>query len=246
MKITEKIKMDKDGLVKNGAINIVVFGDSVSHGCVGFGEPNDYESVYHNRLRKKILAVRDYVPVNVINSAIGSDNATAALERLESQVITHRPDLVIVCFGLNDVNHPKELYASSLRTIFTRSIECGAEVIYLTPNMLNTYVADDTREGVVEYAHKTAAMQNDGTMDALIEAGRQVARECGATVCDCYAEWKKLAKTQDVTMLLVNRINHPTREMHELFATKLFETIFKDCGEVKDLGDLSMYKENKQ
>lgn len=245
MKITEKIKMDKDGLIKNGAINIVVFGDSVSHGCFELGAPNDYVSVYHNRLREKILAVRSYVPVNVINSAIGSDNATAALARLESQVIAHNPDLVIVCFGLNDVNHPKELYASSLKTIFTRSLDCGAEVIYLTPNMLNTYVADDTLEGVKEYAHKTASMQNDGTMDALIEAGRDVARECGVTVCDCYAEWKKLAKTQDVTMLLANRINHPTREMHEMFANMLFETIFRDCGEVKDLGDLSMYKEKK-
>ena len=245
MKITEKIKMDKNGLVQNGAINIVVFGDSVSHGCFELGAPNDYASVYHNLLREKILAVRSYVPVNVINSAIGSDNATAALARLESQVIAHNPDLVIVCFGLNDVNHPKELYASSLRTIFTRSLDCGAEVIYLTPNMLNTYVADDTLEGVKEYAHKTASMQNDGTMDALIEAGRDVARECGVTVCDCYAEWKKLAKTQDVTMLLANRINHPTREMHEMFASMLFETIFRDCGEVKDLGDLSMYKEKK-
>ena len=245
MKITEKIKMDKGGLMKYGAITIVVFGDSVSHGSVGFGEPNDYESVYHNRLRKKILAVRDYVPVNVINSAIGGDNATDALPRLESQVIVHNPDLVIVCFGLNDVNNSKERYAASLKTIFTRCLECGAEVIYLTPNMLNTYVAEDTREGVLEYAHKTAAMQNDGTMDALIEAGREVARECGVTVCDCYAEWKKISETEDVTMLLANRINHPTREMHELFAQRLFETIFKDCGEVKDLGDLSMYKENK-
>ena len=245
MKITEKIKMDKGGLMKYGAITIVVFGDSVSHGSVGFGEPNDYESVYHNRLRKKIIAVRDYMPVNVINSAVGGDNATEALTRLESQVIAHNPDLVIVCFGLNDVNNPKERYAASLKTIFTRCLECGAEVIYLTPNMLNTYVADDTREGVVEYAHKTARMQNDGTMDALIEAGRQVARECGVTICDCYAEWKKLSETEDVTMLLANRINHPTREMHELFAQRLFETIFKDCGEVKDLGDLSMYTEKK-
>jgi hypothetical protein len=112
--------------------------------------------------------------------------------------------------------------------------------------MLNTYVAEDTRQGVYEYAIKTASMQNDGTMDALIEAGREVARECGVTICDCYAEWKKLSETEDVTMLLANRINHPTREMHELFAQRLFETIFKDCGEVKDLGDLSMYKENKQ
>ena len=47
-------------------------------------------------------------------------------------------------------------------------------------------------------------------------------------VCDCYAKWKELAKTQDTTMLLANRINHPTKEMHELFAQSLFEMIFDD------------------
>ncbi|MBQ8525468.1 MAG: hypothetical protein IJ460_01945 [Clostridia bacterium] len=45
-------------------------------------------------------------------------------------------------------------------------------------------------------------------------------------MCDCYAKWKKLSETEDTTMLLVNRINHPTREMHELFAQSLFELLF--------------------
>ena len=53
-----------------------------------------------------------------------------------------------------------------------------------------------------------------------------LAKEMGVTVCDCYSQWKELAKTQDTTMLLANRINHPTREMHELFAESLFRTIF--------------------
>lgn len=53
MKINEKINMDYDGLVKNGPITIVAFGDSVTHGAVADGEIN-YETVYWNRLRKKI------------------------------------------------------------------------------------------------------------------------------------------------------------------------------------------------
>ena len=79
MKITEKIKMDKAGLMANGAITIVVFGDSVSHGSVGFDEPNDYESVYHNRLRKKILAVRKTCIVLHIITWIATLAAIAAV-----------------------------------------------------------------------------------------------------------------------------------------------------------------------
>ena len=101
MKINEKINMDYDGLVKHGPITIVAFGDSVTHGAVAYGEKN-YETVYWNRLRKKILEVRDYVPVNVINAGIGGITAARSLERMDSQVLAHNPDLVIVCFG----SHP--------------------------------------------------------------------------------------------------------------------------------------------
>ena len=52
MKIVEKMKMNREGLEKFGSINIVIFGDSVSHGAVAPGEM-DYETVYWNRLRKK-------------------------------------------------------------------------------------------------------------------------------------------------------------------------------------------------
>lgn len=245
MKITEKIRMDKAGLMKNGSINIVVFGDSVSHGCFGPNEPIDYDAVYHELLRRKILAIRNYVPVNVINSAIGGDNAYEALDRLESQVIVHKPDLVIVAFGLNDVNNPKEKYVFALDKIFRECLASGAQVIYLTPNMLNTYVAEDTADGIRDYAAKTSRMQNDGTMDALIAAGIEKARELGVTVCDCYGVWREMSKTRDTTMLLANRINHPTKKMHELFADCLFKCIFEEGFTVEDLGDLSMFEEKK-
>ena len=58
MKILEKLLMDQGGLIENGPITIVAFGDSVTHGAVGPGELN-YETVYWNRLRKKINDVRN-------------------------------------------------------------------------------------------------------------------------------------------------------------------------------------------
>ena len=65
-------------------------------------------------------------------------------------------------------------------------------------------------------------------MDTYIYAAIELAKEMGITVCDCYSKWKEISKTQDTTQLLANRINHPVREMHELFADSLFEIIF-DC-----------------
>lgn len=226
MKIIEKINMDRQGLEENGPINIVVFGDSVTHGAL-HGSIN-YETVYWNRLRQKINKTRSYVPVNVICAGIGGASAKGSLGRIDRDIVNHSPDLVIVCFGLNDVNGTLENFVEPMRTIFEKSLATGAEVIYLTPNMLNTYVAPDTSEGIRSYAEKTAEHQNGGRMDEYIGAVVKLAEELGVSVCDCYSEWKKLhASGVDTTKLLINRINHPTEKMHELFTDMLYDTIFK-------------------
>ncbi len=242
MKITEKINFDFEALCNNGAINIVIFGDSVSHGSFNM-DVRDYEEVYWRKLQKKIYEVRDYTPVNMINSSIGGDTASHALPRLERDVISHHPDLCIVCFGLNDVNCPLVDYTSALRIIFNRCTENGIDVIFMTPNMLNTYSADDTEPKYKEYSEVTAMWQNNGKMDSFMDAAREVAKECKVTVCDSYAEWKKLeANGEDITMLLDNRINHPTREMHNLFADMLFDTIFGGDFSSKSNDESTMYR----
>ena len=225
MKIAEKILLDRKGLEAHGPINVVILGDSVSHGAVnGY---IDYENVYWNRLKKKLNAYRDYIPVNMINCSVGGITAKGSVAKLPTQVFNHNPDLVIVCFGLNDVNGSLESYLGALAEIFDRSLASGADVIFMTPNMLNTSVAEDTEQRWWDYAHKTAEMQNGGRMDLYMESAVKLAKEKGVTVCDCYAVWKERSKTEDVTKLLINRINHPVPEMHELFADMLFETIFE-------------------
>lgn len=240
MQIKDKINMERAELEKEGPITIVAFGDSVTHGALGKGEIN-YETVYWNRLKKKISEVRNYVPVNIINAGIGGVSARTSVERMDKQVLSHNPDLVIICFGLNDVNGPLEVYLSSLKTIFQKCLEQGCDVIFMTPNMLNTYVAEETDPEYLEYAKVTAEFQNGGKMDLFMESAVSLAEEMGVTVCDCYSKWKELSRTQDTTKLLVNRINHPTKEMHELFANMLFEIIFKDTDAVLENNTSTMY-----
>ena len=225
MRIKDKINLDKNGLLIHGPIPIVALGDSVTHGAF---EPNciDYNSVYHNLLAKKINDVNNYVPVNVINAGIGGTTATLGVSRLDSQVLAHNPDLVIVCFGLNDVNNPLNEYLTSLKIIFEKCNNYGVETVFLTPNMLNTYVANDTAKQHLTYAKITADMQNEGKMDNYIYSAIDLAKSMGVKVADVYSKWKELSKTTDTTMLLANRINHPNREMHELFANEIFNCIF--------------------
>ena len=238
MKIKEKILLNREGLEKYGPINIVIFGDSVSHGAVnGY---NDYENVYWNVLKKKLNKFRDYMPINMINVSVGGTTAHFSLERLESQALNHSPDLMIVCFGLNDVNGTLDAYLNALKVIFEKSLAVGCEVIFMTPNMLNTYVADDTHEGIRNYAAVTAEFQNNGKMDEFMYSAIELANSMGVLVCDCYSKWKELSKTTDTTMLLANRINHPTSEMHHLFADSLYEIIIGEESNQKQ-SDSTMY-----
>lgn len=223
MKVCEKILMDRAGLYENGPVNIVIFGDSVSHGA--FNGYFDYENVYWNLLKKMLNKYSESIPVNMINAAIEGTTAKASLARMEKQVFSHSPDLVIVCFGLNDVNGTLEDYIDSLSQVFERCKAQNCDSIFMTPNMLNTYVADDVAEAYREYAQKTADMQNSGRMDEFMCAAVQTANKMGITVCDCYAKWKELAKTKDTTLLLCNKINHPNAEMHKLFAQELYKII---------------------
>jgi len=240
MNIKDKMGFGIEGLIQHGPITIVALGDSVTHGSLCPSDVMDYETAYWNRLRKKLLAVSDFIPINVINAGIGGGTAYTALKRLDSQVLKHEPDLVIVCFGLNDINHPVEHYRQGLQGIFERCLATGAQVIYMTPNMLNTRVAEDVEDCYREYAAVTAETQNSGTMDMYMEAGRQVAKEMGVPICDCYAMWKELAaQGEDITMLLANRINHPSREMHELFADSLFKILFPEEAAVEATGTTS-------
>ena len=241
MHVHEKILLDINGLREHGPINIVILGDSVSHGSVnGY---MDYENVYWNVLKKKLNAFRGYMPVNMINASIGGTRAIHALERMEKHVFGHSPDLVIVCFGLNDVNGSLEEFLEALNVIFERCKQAGCDTIFMTPNMLNTYVCDDTAEIYREYAFKTADIQNSGRMDRYMYAAIDLAKSMEIPVCDCYSKWKALAETEDTTMLLANRINHPLPEMHKLFADALYDMIMgTQQNEAKD--ECTMYQGN--
>jgi len=240
MKIKEKIKMDKNGLIENGPITIVAFGDSVTHGAVGAGEI-EYETVYWHRLAKKLNAYRNYIPVNVINAGIGGITAQGSLDRMEKQVFSHSPDLVIVCFGLNDVNRTLDDYLNPLRQIFNACIERDIETVFMTPNMLNTYVRDDVAPEYLNYAAVTAEYQNGGRMDLYMSSACRLAEEMGIKVCDCYSYWKKLSETEDTTKLLANGINHPIKEMHELFAQMLYDTVMETGATVTFKPESTMY-----
>lgn len=237
MKLAEKLKRKSENASCDSPVKIAFLGDSVTHGCFelvkkpggAIDTVYDQESAYHNKLRKAIAVLYPNVQANIINAGISGGNAVQGQERLERDVIRCEPDLVVICFGLNDVMLGMEQigrYRDALRSMFAELKRRGIETIFLTPNMMNTYIRADLAAEWQEIARQTEAVQTGGNMDRYMDAAREACREQGVPVCDCYAKWKRLNEIGvDTTALLANGINHPSREMHGLFAQALLEMI---------------------
>jgi len=238
MNITEKIVAKQNGNFDNPGITVAFLGDSVTQGCFevylksdgGIETVFDRNSAYHMYFSKIFSVLCPNVPVNVINAGISGGTAPHGLERLDRDVLKFSPDLVVVCFGLNDCGGGLEkldCYKNSLAEIFDRVKESGSELIFMTPNMMCTDLSCHIKEEKIrEIAGNICNNQKNGILDAYIECAKEVCKEKNVTVCDCYKKWKRLSDLGiNVTELLANKINHPTREMNWLFAYSLVETI---------------------
>ena len=65
-------------------------------------------------------------------------------------------------------------------------------------------------------------------MDAYLKSAIALCEEKNVAVCDCYKNWKAMkAAGVDVTSMLSNDINHPTRELHIMFAYELVKTMLR-------------------
>lgn len=231
MKVLKTIISRRTDKQNNRPVTIVFFGDSVTQGCfeAGVCEP---ESSFVAKFRKIMSTLYPAAKINIINSGVGGNNAADGLVRFDRDVAEYSPDLVVVGFALNDAcggeAHLKQ-YENDLTEMCEKVKSLNAECIVLTPNMMcaksSAKVADDMK-GLSESFTK---IQNGGLLDKIAETEKAVAVKCGVEVCDVYSCWKRMAENGvDTTELLSNGLNHPIRQMHELTAYKIVETLFGD------------------
>ncbi|MBQ9393880.1 MAG: hypothetical protein IJU18_07840 [Oscillospiraceae bacterium] len=208
-------------------MKIVFLGDSITEGCfelfqteTGFDTVRDPERGYVSILRRRLQQA--YRGVEVVNAGVSGNAASDGLARLERDVLALCPDVAVVCFGLNSAVTAEE-FGATVGEIFRRLRERGVYTIFLTPNMMSTYVRPDMPDYLLESAERCTLRQTSGEMDRRMAAGVRAAEENGVTVCDAYGVWKRWASYGiDTTALLSNSINHPRRETHAMFADLLW------------------------
>ncbi len=238
MKLKERLKTAAQNLGGSRPILLGFLGDSVTQGCFELYTPTEtsiqtefrsYEA-YHAKLKRILEELYPCVPINILNAGISGDNAPNGRRRLARDILPFGPDLVVVCFGLNDSMSGLEgldTYGEALDGIFRDLRAAGSEAVFMTPNMMATEVTAETRDPFLRnILEDVARVQNSGILDAYMDRARAVCDANGIPVCDCYQIWKTLASNGvDTTRLLSNRANHPNEAMHWLFANALFQTI---------------------
>jgi len=239
MNILELCKKKQGNLPGNPPITIAFLGDSVTQGCFEcyLTGPNsletvfDYKSAYSTRVREMLNILYPNVQINIINSGISGDSAVGGLQRLERDILSYHPDLVVVSFGLNDSTGGMSKianYREALEEIFKKLKAQKIETIFLTQNYMNTKTSVHLKDELFINLSKTFAsdVQNSGVLKAYFEEARKACEKYGVKVCDLYPVWEQLEKAGvDVTELLANKLNHPIREIHYYMAMKLIETM---------------------
>ena len=238
MKIIEKFKEKQTNLHACRQPVIAFLGDSVTQGCFeiynnkGRVVTTFYpEDAYSARVKEIFAMLYPSVSLNIINAGISGDSSWGGLERLERDVLSFSPDLVVVCYGLNDAGQGAaslDRYGQSLHEIFTRITASGAECIFMTPNLRS----DDTEyvnpDPLLERCVRgIAANECEGWLQTYLARAREVAAACHVPVCDCNALWLAMkAGGVNTNALLSNDVNHPTKELHWMFAYELVKMMF--------------------
>lgn len=214
------------------AVKIAFFGDSVTEGCFeiypcsyGFETVRRPEDGYASKTVKALRQRHGELSFEYKNYAKSGYSAYTALP-YTGILAREAPDIAILCFGLNDALHPEDRFAAALDAMFKGLRDSVPAVIFMTPNMMNTYLHPLTLPCARKVAEKTLAAQTGGKFDRMMEQAKRLCRENDVILCDAYAYWKELyASGIDTTELLVNQINHPTAQMHDAFAQMLTAVI---------------------
>ena len=243
MNIIRKLAAKNRDAFNAAPVTIGFLGDSVTNGCFevypaltdrgedGFDVVYDPENSYASHVRSLLSLLYPKAQINIINAGISGDSAPNGLARMDRDLLPWRPDLTVVCYGLNDSGAGDggiNRYHDALCAIIRRLQESGSEVILMTPQPICARVHTQLRgAGLRTMAASLADAFAAGGFDRYMQAARAAAEETGIPLCDVYAKWMAMFEGGvDITDLLSNYLNHPTRKLHELFAYSLVHTMF--------------------
>ena len=191
----------------NRAVNIVCHGHSVPAGY--FATPmvdtfNAYPALLHRDLKHRF----PFAVINVIVTAIGGEGSPQGSVRFETDVLSHRPDVVTIDYGLNDRHAGLTEADTAWRIMIEASLARQVKVLLLTPTWDNTGVLNGMEEAWCDLARHANQI-------------RRLAAEYTVGLVDSFAAFQAYATAGGDPTDLLSWSNHPNRHGHELVAREL-------------------------
>ena len=198
-------------------VRIACIGDSIT----GIYYHSGGKRAYPEMLQIALQKIHPQAEVTVHNAGISGDTTTRGLLRLERDVLAHKPHLVTIMFGMNDlVRTPVADFQNNLREIIRRCRAIDAEVILCTQNS----VVENPKWPPAKVAEFTQAI-------------RDIAQAESLPIADCFAAVESIHANEALewTLLLSDRI-HPNMAGHKLFAETIAQTITGQKTSLADIG----------
>jgi lysophospholipase L1-like esterase len=198
-------------------VRVVCFGDSVTGVYYHTGGRSAYPEVIRDALKTRHPDSR----VKVINAGKSGHTTTNGLGRIQQDVLVHKPHLVTVMFGLNDVAKGNiELYRKNLVEIVNKCRAAGAEVILATPNA----VSETPARPIAKVA-------------AFAEVARAVAKDLSVPLADSHASLGALRESApDTWRLSMSDEIHPNLRGHRRLAQAILGVIEGETVALPDVG----------
>ncbi len=191
---------------KNRTFNIVFHGHSVPAGYFKRPQVNTLEA-YPIHLLKKLKAIYPYAVINIIVTAIGGENSVQGAERFERDVLIHKPDLILINYGLNDRGCGLEKAYVAWNHMIKLAKDKGVKVILITPS------PDQT----VNFADP------DNELKIHSDQIRKFAADNQIGVADSYKAFSFLYADKEQLSKYMSQVNHPNVLGHELIANELMK-----------------------
>lgn len=191
---------------ENRNIRIVCHGHSVPSGYFRTPEIRTFDS-YPHLLHQRLAERFPWAPISVIVTAIGGENAESGAARFAADVLSLRPDLVTIDYGLNDRGLGLARAAAAWHAMLAALAKAGLPAILLTPTFDNRAVdpADPEAGELADHARQIRAL----------------AATSGTALADSHAAWSRHSRQHGSYQALLSQSNHPSRLGHELVADEL-------------------------
>ncbi len=161
---------------------VIAFGDSLT----ALGNPT------------YVGYLSDLLGIDVVNAGVGGNMTSHAIARFETDVLSKNPDVVLLCFGMNDqacslpsgiswISH--SAYRANMSYIIEELQKINCDVVLITPNP----VCDESGY-YTPPADGTYTYNYPGSLDAFCKIIRELAIEYNCTLVDMNQEFKLLEK----------------------------------------------------